>query len=229
MQVFEHIPHVQRHIYKRTTMNEIVLFFTFDAISISERKDQIKDETSKQGLVILPSAQNTVEEFVAYMDGDVIVSFISSGVIVNIPSSKYRDFEKTKGVWERLSKIMMAINLNTIVWTFTKGNRLVFTNQLDETAKQKVLKIVFSEAMLAVMDNERIFVEESNDQKRTLTCRYGYEAFKDKTALSLKTMITTRSYSPENLVSDVMETNELMFDAWYWATGDELKKMMDKD
>lgn len=38
-------------------------------------------------------------------------------------------------------------------------------------------------------------------------------------------MITTRSYSPENLVSEVMETNKLMFDAWYWAAGEELKKI----
>ena len=122
----------------------------------------------------------------------------------------------------------MALNLNTMEWTFTKGNRLVFTYQLDETAKQTVLKIAFSEAMLAVMDKERVFVEESSDKKRTLTCRYGFEAYKDKTALSLKTMITTRSYSPEIMVKEVMETNELMFDAWFWAAGEELKKMMDK-
>lgn len=228
MQVFEHIPHVERHIYKRTTMNEIVLFFTFDVISISERKDQILKLLSEYGLTIMPTSEKEEGDMLVYVDDGVIVTFVSSGVIVNIPSFKYRNFLKTEKVWERLSRIMLALNLNTMVWTFTKGNRLVFTYQLDETAKQTVLKIAFSEAMLAVMDKERVFVEESNDKKRTLTCRYGFEAFKDKTALSLKTMITTRSYSPENLVKEVMDTNELMFDAWYWAAGEELKKMMDK-
>ncbi len=228
MQIFEHIPHVKRHVYKRTTMNEIVLFFTYDVISISERKDQILKLLSEYGLTIMPTSKKEGEDMLVYVDDGVIVTFVSSGVIVNIPSFKYRNFLKTEKIWERLSQIMLALNLNTMVWTFTKGNRLVFTYQLDESAKQTVLKIAFSEAMLAVMDKERVFVEESNDKKRTLTCRYGFEAFKDKTALSLKTMITTRSYSPENLVREVMDTNELMFDAWYWAAGEDLKKMMDK-
>ena len=228
MQIFEHIPHVKRHVYKRTTMNEIVLFFTYDVISISERKDQILKLLSEYGLTTMPTSKKEGEDMLVYVDDGVIVTFVSSGVIVNIPSFKYRNFLKTEKIWERLSQIMLALNLNTMVWTFTKGNRLVFTYQLDESAKQTVLKIAFSEAMLAVMDKERVFVEESNDKKRTLTCRYGFEAFKDKTALSLKTMITTRSYSPENLVREVMDTNELMFDAWYWAAGEDLKKMMDK-
>ena len=34
MMVFENIPHVERKIFKRTTMNEIALFFTFDANTI---------------------------------------------------------------------------------------------------------------------------------------------------------------------------------------------------
>ena len=228
MQIFEHIPHVKRHVYKRTTMNEIVLFFTYDVISISERKDQILKLLSEYGLTTMPTSKKEGEDMLVYVDDGVIVTFVSSGVIVNIPSFKYRNFLKTEKIWERLSQIMLALNLNTMVWTFTKDNRLVFTYQLDESAKQTVLKIAFSEAMLAVMDKERVFVEESNDKKRTLTCRYGFEAFKDKTALSLKTMITTRSYSPENLVREVMDTNELMFDAWYWAAGEDLKKMMDK-
>lgn len=41
-------------------------------------------------------------------------------------------------------------------------------------------------------------------------------------------MITTQNYKPESLLQEVMETNDLMFDVWFWAASDELKQMMDK-
>jgi len=228
MQVFRNIPHIDRHIYKRTTMNEIVLFFTYDVISIKERRDQIVNAVKQFDLTILSTPDNVSHEMVVYIDGDIVVSFMSSGVLVNIPSAKYRDFHSSTDMWERLSKIMQALRLNTLVWTFTKGNRLVFTNQLDDSNKQSVLKMVFSAKILEAMGADRIYVEESIDKKRIMTCRYGFEAFKDKTALSLKTMITTQSYDPENLLQMVMETNDLMFDVWYWTASEDLKKVMDK-
>lgn len=227
MIVFQNIPHTERRIYKRTTMNEIVLFFTYDVISIKERRDQIVGEVKKFNLTVLSTPENIGQDMVVYIDGDVMVSFVSSGVMVNIPAAKYRDFRKTQELWKRLSVIMQALKLNTLVWTFTKGNRLVFTQQLDDGNKDSVLKLVFSDQMLKAVDKDKIYVEESVDHTRVVTCRYGFEAFKDKTALSLKTMITTRSYNPDRLLQEVMETNNLMFDVWYWTAGEELKKMMD--
>lgn len=229
MPVFRNIPHVERHIYKRTTMNEIVLFFTYDVISIKEKRDQILSILKQNKLIALSSPENTAQDTIVYLDGDIVISFVSSGVLVNIPASKYRDFHETKGMWIRLGKLLQELNLNTLVWTFTKGNRLVFTNQLDEKDKQEMLKMVFSDNLIKAVGNDRIYVEESIDKKRIVTCRYGFEAYKDKTALSLKTMITTLSYKPENLLQEVFETNDLMFDVWYWTAGEDLKTVMDKE
>lgn len=228
MMVFENIPHVERKIFKRTTMNEIALFFTFDAIDIAERREQMTGMIADFGLSVLSLEGKTENEAFVYIDQDVVVTFVSSGVLVNVPTIKYRDFHTTEPVWKRLSQLMLSLNLNTLVWTFTKGNRLLFTRQLDDEAKQKVLSICLSEAMLKAMGSERVYVEESIDKRRTFTCRYGYEAFKDRTALSLKTMITTQNYKPESLLQEVMETNDLMFDVWFWAASEELKTMMDK-
>jgi len=228
MRIFENIPHVERKIFKRTTMNEIALFFTFDAIDIAERREQMAGLIAGFGLSVISLEGKTESDAFVYIDEDVVVTFVSSGVLVNVPTIKYRDFHTTQPVWKRLSQLMQSLNLNTLVWTFTKGNRLLFVRQLDDDTKKNVLKICFSEAVLSAMGSERVYVEDSIDKRRTFTCRYGFEAFKDKTALSLKTMITTQNYKPESLLQEVMETNDLMFDVWFWAASDELKQMMDK-
>lgn len=228
MTVFDGIPHVERRKYRRTTMNEEVLFFTFNPILLQEMEEKITSLALDLGMQQLPQTKNE-ENMLAFIDDGIYVSFLNYGIFVNIPTSKYRDFDTTDKVWTHLSKIMSDLNLNPMVWTFTKGNRLVFTKQLDEKTKNSVSEVVFSKEALEKMGTERIYVEESKDKMRTVTCRYGFDMFKDRTALNMKTMITTQSYSPENLLSEVKETNNLMFSVWFWAVNDRLKEVMDKE
>ena len=35
--------------------------------------------------------------------------------------------------------------------------------------------------------------------------------------------------NPDNLLQEVMDTNDLMFDVWFWTASEDLKTVMDKE
>ena len=230
MKVFEHINHVDRKVYKHTFMNEILLFFTYNAISLEDVNRAIDKKAGELGLTAIKGNGEDPKDLLAYRDDETLVSFTSTGVLVNVPASKYRDFTKTSSVWENLEAVLDAVKVCPMAWTFSKGNRFVFKSPVAEKDVEKVKEIVLSPELLENTKDRPTYVEESLDKTnlRIFSCMYGMEKFNGLDALFLKTMIATQSYTVNNLCSQVMETNSLMFDCWYWTMSEGIKQRMDK-
>lgn len=227
MKVFEHIVHVDRKVYKRTFMNEILLSFTYNTIMSKEMSDMVDSKARELGLLALED-NDAPEDFLAYKDGEVLVSIAANGVLVNVPATKYRDFKTTNDVWNHLEVLLTVMNVAPMAWSFYKGNRFVFKVPIAEKDVELVKKIVLSSDLMEHSNDKSTYVEESTDKKRFFSCKYGFEKFKESDALYLKTLIATQNYTLENLCGQVMETNDLMFDCWYWATSEGIKQQMDK-
>lgn len=227
---FKNIPHVERKVFKRTSMNEILVFFAYAPVSLASSKDALESFLKAIGLNISKLQMNSNEEkddLLEYQDKDVTVSLTSAGALVNIPVTKYRDFTSTEFVWQHLEQALLILHVNPIVWSFSKGNKFVFIKPVTEDIKDKLLELILSNELRTMSEGKGIFVEESIDKSSVFSCRYGFEKYKDKDALSLKTMITNSSYQVTNLVAQVMAMNEQMFDVWHWCMSQRMLEFMD--
>lgn len=225
MATFSNIEHKKRKMFNRTFMNEIVLFFTYNPIDITNVE---KDITT-----LLPSidcsfcAEKSNKELLIYEDGDAIITFTSIGVLVSIPSKEYRDFTKTSPIWIHLEAVMRHIGISPITWNFTKGNRFVFNKPISEEQYEDAYKLILSDNLLSHSSNN-MFVKESDDKSCVFTCRFGMEKFQGKDSLGLKTMIISQSYSLEGLSDQVIERNNDMYDCWYWCMSKDIISLMDR-
>lgn len=227
---FKNIPHVGRKVYRRTSMNEILVFFTYSPVSLVNCQDVLAAKLKEMGLTISRLQLNgngEKDDLMEYQDQDVTVSLTNAGALVNIPVTKYRDFTSTGFVWNHLEEALLALHVNPIIWSFSKGNRFVFAKPVAEDSKRSLLSLVLSEDLLNQAQGKGIFVVESDDQTCVFSCRYGFEKYKEQDALSLKTMISSQSYEVKGLTKQVMEMNELMFDVWHWAMSPAMLKFMD--
>ena len=224
MTVFEHIPHVERKIFKRTFMNEISLLFTYSPLKMSEICEEIERISISMGMSVVTKG----DTLLILKDKDALVTWTANAVLVSIPSSEYKDFETTGFVWDHLSVILKSIDVNPIVWSFTKGNRMVFAKAIDEEKKDEIFKIVLSDDLIENGGDKHFYVEESKDKTCVLTCRYGLEKYNGKDSLSLKTMITSQAYAIDGLKEQVFGVNELMYDSWYWCMSEDMFSLMDK-
>lgn len=226
---FKNIPHVERKVFRRTSMNEILVFFTYAPVSLVNCQDALAAELKAMGLTISRLQLNSngeKDDLVEYQDGDVTVSLTNAGALVNIPVTKYRDFTNTEFVWVHLERALTVIHANPIIWSFSKGNRFVFTKPVTDEVKGNLLELILSEDLLKHTQDKGIFVLESDDRTCVFSCRYGFEKFKDKDALGLKTMITNSSFQVKNLTAQVMAMNELMFDVWHWCMSQRMLDFM---
>lgn len=227
---FKNIPHVRRKVFSRTSMNEILLFFTYTPISLVNSQETLMGVLKKMGLTVSRLQLNSngeKDDLVEYQDQDVTVSLTNAGVLVNIPVTKYRDFTSTEFVWNHLEQALQTLHVNPIIWSFSKGNRFVFAKPVTEESKKSLLTLILSEDLLKQTQDKGIFVVESDDRTCVFSCRYGFEKYKEQDALSLKTMISSQSYEVKGLSRQVMEMNELMFDVWHWAMSPALLKFME--
>ena len=230
-QVFEHIPHVERKVFKRTTMNEISVFFTFAPLSLASKFKDLQALDLDFGAILIQSDNTDISkgELITYKDKDIAVSLLSTGILVNVPTTDYRDFETTAFAWNRVEDVMKALDIEPAAWVFTKGNRFVFTQPLKEEAqKDEALKMILSEDYLSLASTNRLFFEDSTDKTRLFSCRYEFEKFNGKDALGLKFMIASQSYSANGLCEQVMATNTLLFDGWHWVMNDKMLDFLDK-
>ena len=136
------------------------------------------------------------------------------------------DFTNTEFLWNDVEKILRELEVCPIVWSFTKGNRWVFNKAILQGQENEVFKLVLSENLLKNTAENHIYVEEATDNSCIFTCRYGIEKVNEKDSVGMKTMITSRSYTVENLCSQVLLVNELMFDVWHWCVSDSVKELM---
>lgn len=227
---FKNIPHVGRKVYGRTSMNEILVFFTYSPISLVNIQEALTGVLKEMGLSVTRLQLNSngeKDDLVEYQDGDITVSLTNAGALVNIPVTKYRDFTTTEFVWNHLEQALKIMHVNPIIWTFSKGNMFVFAKPVAEESKKNLLALILSEDLLKQTRDKGIFVEESDDRTCVFSCRYGFEKYKEKDALSLKTMISSQNYEVKGLTKQVMEMNELMFDVWHWAMSPDLLKFME--
>lgn len=227
---FKNIPDVERKVYKRTSMNEILLFFTYTPISLVNNRNVLENELKAMELSISRLQLNSNEgkdDLIEYQDGDVTVSLTNVGVLVNIPVTRYRDFTTTEFVWNHLEQVLRVLHVNPIIWSFSKGNRFVFAKPVAEEAKKSLLSVILSEELLKQSNDKGVYVVESDDRTCVFSCRYGFEKYKEQDALSLKTMISSQSYEVNGLTKQVMAMNELMFDVWHWTMSPALLKFMD--
>ena len=228
--VFGHIPHVERKVFRRTTMNEISLFFTYAPLSLANKFKELQGLDLDFGAIQIQSnnAEIGQGELITYKDKDVDVTLLSTGILVNVPTSEYRDFETTVFAWDRLEHIMGVMNVEPMAWVFTKGNRFVFTQPLTEEMQRKeAIKMIFSEEYLSLASANSLFFEESTDKTRLFSCRYGFEKYSGKDALGLKFMIASQRYSLNELCAQVMETNKLLFDGWHWVMNRKMLEFLD--
>lgn len=229
---FKNIPHVKRKVFRRTSMNEILVFFTYAPVSLVGSQDALSGELKAMGLSINRLQLNSngeKDDLVEYQDRDVTVSLTNAGALVNIPVTKYRDFTTTEFVWAHLERALMALHVNPIIWSFSKGNRFVFAKPVTDEVKESLLALVLSDDLLKQAQGKGIYAIESDDRTCVFSCRYGFEKYREQDALSLKTMITSQSYAVKGLTSLVMEMNELMFDVWHWAMSPGMLKFMERE
>lgn len=225
MTVFEHIPHVERMIYKRTFMNEISLLFTYNPLQISD----ISEEIERKGISLGMSVVSKGDVSLVLKDKDAFITWTSSAVLVSLPSSEYKDFTTTGFVWEHLSDMLKTVDVNPIVWSFTKGNRMVFAKAVDEGKRDEIYKIVLSKHLIDNSGDKHFYVEESKDKSCVLTCRYGLEKYNGKDSLGLKIMIASQTYSIDGLKEQVFCVNDLMYDCWHWCMSDNMFSLMNVD
>ena len=211
-------------------MNEILVFFTFTPISLVNSQEALMGVLKEAELTVSRLQLNSngeKDDLVEYLDQDITVSLTNAGALVNIPVTKYRDFTSTAFVWNHLEPALQALHVNPIIWSFSKGNRFVFAKPVSEESKKSLLTLILSEDLLKQSQDKGIFVVESEDRTCVFSCRYGFEKYRERDALSLKTMITSQSYEVKGLTRQVMEMNELMFDVWHWTMSPALLKFMD--
>lgn len=224
--VFAHIPHVERKVFKRTTMNEVSLFFTYNPTSLAKMRQMDLDI----GFIKIGNDErgNVNNEMVSYRDKDVLVTFLNTGALVSVPATEYRDFETTSFVWDRLEKIMDTLGIEPAPWLFTKGNRFVFTEPITEANRQEALEMVFSTDYLTRVNDRRLFFEESIDKTKFFSCQYGFEESKKEGVITVKYLIASQSYSIDGLCNQIMETNKLMFDGWHWSMSEGMLSFLDQ-
>lgn len=225
MTFFEHIPHVERMIYKRTFMNEISLLFTYNPLKISD----ICGEIERTGISMGMSVVSKEDDLLVLKDKDAFLTWTASAVLVSLPSSEYKDFTTTGFVWEHLSVMLKSVDVNPIVWSFTKGNRMVFAKAIDEEKRNEIFNIVLSNSLIASSGDKHFYVEESQDKSCVLTCRYGLEKYNGKDSLSLKIMIASQTYAIEGLKEQVFGVNEMMYDCWHWCMSEKMLSLMNVD
>lgn len=224
MATFPNINHVERKMFNRTFMNEIVLFFTYNQINLATVEEDIT--------TILPSIECTFcpekssKDNIIYTDKDAIITFTPIGVLASIPSKEYRDFSKTTSIWNHLETVMKHIGINPLTWTFTKGNRFVFNKPISAEQYNDVYKLILSDSLISLSNDSHMLVLESEDQSCVFTCRYGMEKFQGKDSLGMKTMIVSQAYSIEGLADQVQKRNEDMFDCWYWCMSEKTLSIM---
>ena len=223
MQTFDNIPHVQRKIYERTFMNEIVLFFSYekiDSVSIGEGFAAFLNE---RGVNI--SIHN--EGIVVYKFKDAAISITTVGTLLSIPSREYKDFSKTKEIWEHVEDVLSKLCVIPVAWAFTKGNRFVFSKPISEEKHKDVFNLILSKDLLDASNEKQFYVKESIDHTCVFSCRYGIDKVQDKDCLSLKIMITSVAYSLDEFMKQIFNRNEDMFDCWRWCINENAIAMME--
>ena len=139
---FKNIPHVGRKVFGRTSMNEILVFFTYTPISLVNSQEALMGVLKDMKLTVSRLQLNSngeKDDLVEYQDQDVTVSLTNAGVLVNIPVTKYRDFTSTEFVWNHLELALQTLHVNPIIWSFSKGNRFVFAKPVSEESKKSLL------------------------------------------------------------------------------------------
>lgn len=228
MKTFEHIPHMERKIYKRTFMNEIALYFTYEQVNLKEVGEGICQCGKALGIEVVPNDRGN-EDILSLKDGNAIITFTSSGVLVSLPSREYQDFEKTGFIWEHLEALLTESKAVPLSWSFTKGNRWVFNKPIAPKMTDHVYKVVLSKELLENTVDKHFYIESSIDNSHVFTCRYGLEKINGKDSVGLKTMIVSLSYSLNNLKEQIFDVNELMFDVWSWSVSEDVKQLMQKE
>ena len=224
---FENIPHVERIVYKRTFMNEITLLFTYNKINFESIREGLLEFAVSLGLTETENISG--EDYIVLKDKDASVTFASNAVLVSLPSKEYSNFENTAPIWNDLEKILTYLQVNPIVWSFTKGNRWLFNKVITEDIAPEVYRVVFSDKLLSLTDEKHFFVEESTDKTCVVTCRYGIDKIREKDSIGLKIMIASQTYTVSNICEQVFGLNELMFDVWHWAVSENVKQIMQRE
>lgn len=226
MAVFKNIPHVDRVIYGRTFMNEISLLFTYNPIKLDIASEVIARVAQPLGFQIDVITKEDGKTAVIVRDKKATISFTPNAVLVSLPTQEYADFTTTGLLWKDVEILLKELEVCPVVWSFTKGNRWIFSKALSREQEMDVYKVIFSEKLLENTTGNHIYVEESVDKSCVLTCRYGIEKINEKDSVGLKTMIASQSYTLDNLCEQVFSVNELMFDVWNWCINNSIKQLM---
>ena len=205
-------------------MNEISLLFTYNTIKLDIASEVIAHLALD--IDIEDINRDGGKEAILVKDKNALITFTPNAVLVSLPTREYMDFTNTEFLWNDVEKILRELEVCPIVWSFTKGNRWVFNKAILQGQENEVFKLVLSENLLKNTAENHIYVEEATDNSCIFTCRYGIEKVNEKDSVGMKTMITSRSYTVENLCSQVLLVNELMFDVWHWCVSDSVKELM---
>lgn len=223
MQTFDNIPHVQRKIYERTFMNEIVLFFSYDKIDSASIGENFAAFLNERGINI-PIQDDGI---VAYKFKDAAISITSVGALISIPTREYKDFTKTKEIWKHVEDVLSKLCVIPVAWTFTKGNRFVFSKPIPEDKYKDTFNLILSKDLLEASNEKQFYVKESIDHTCVFSCRYGIDNVQGKDGLSLKIMITSVAYSLDEFMEQIFNKNDDMFDCWRWCINEKTIAMMD--
>ena len=226
MAVFINIPHVDRVVYERTFMNEISLLFTYNPIKLDLASEIIAHMAQSLDIQMDFIEKDGEKTAILVRDKNAIITFTPNAVLISLPTREYVDFSTTTFLWKDVETMLRGLEVNPIVWSFTKGNRWVFNKAISHDQEKNVFKTIFTEELLNNTNEKHIYVEESIDKSRVFTCRYGMEKVNEKDAVGMKTMIASQSYTLDNLVEEVFGVNELMFDVWNWCVNDSIKELM---
>ena len=224
MALFKNIPHISRKVYAHTFLNEIVLFFAYNPVKMGVVGNDIMPFLSERGYYTITRKTGNV---LICRDGNAIVTFMSSGVLVSIPSKEYHDFTTTGCVWEHLEEVLNRISVEPMVWTFSKSNRFIFNTPIRQNEQDAVFKLVLSKELIECSADNHLYVSESEDKTCVFSCQYVLGHMEDKDSLVVKNMLLSSSYSLSNLKEQVMSRNDDMFDCWHWCMSENVLQLMD--
>lgn len=227
MALFQNIPHSERTIYKRTFMNEIVIFFMYKQMELTDDVfNGIIANIEYLGCEI--SMKDKEGGLILYIDKNARVTITNKGTFVSLSSKEYRDFTSTSQVWEHLEVILKGMEVSPMMWSFSKGNRFPFNKSISVDNYKDVYNLILSKDLINAASERNIYIEEAKDKSCVFTCHFDIERIKETDGLSLKTTILSLTYSLADLNSQVQMRNQDMYDCWHWTMNDETINLMNQ-
>lgn len=216
---------IKRKTFRRSFLKNVQAVFSCDAIQwTQERKEQIvtylqRADFTCDGSGNLPMMQAKREQSV------LVVS--NSGVMLAMDVRDYVSFEKFIDTLVLIPAILNILNCETIKsFLFQKLNSYKFTKSEDGKVvdEETAYHSLFEPSVIKT----RGLVEMHDGSLSTCMLKFNEEEGYTVASL-LVSVMHTDPIAVENLIAEMGNANEIIYQVWYKSTLDKVRMMMDKE